>query len=103
MSLRQIHVTVPRGQGAEVCQIMKDSEVANFTLMKAAPGDPTELVIATLPTGALTFLLKGVRPSHWYDRRKARQQIKGRLIIWAVLLVLIIAAMLLYGVLRLRA
>lgn len=57
MSLRQIQVTVPRGQGPDVCDIMRDCKVTNFTLMKAAPGDPTELVIATLPTGAVESLL----------------------------------------------
>jgi len=62
MSLRQIQVTVPRGQGADVCQIMRDSEITNVTLMKAPPGDSTELVIATLPTGAVESLIEKLKP-----------------------------------------
>jgi len=53
MSLRQLQVTVPTGHGGEVCEVLTKLGVKNVTLMQAAPRDPTELVIATLPTGAV--------------------------------------------------
>lgn len=99
MSLRQIQVTVPRGQGAAVVGIAR----LNAPMIAGAFFLLAINLVSINIAGTLTFLLNGLRPSHWYCRRKARQQIKGRLVIWAVLLVLIIPAMLLYGVLRLRA
>jgi len=53
MSLRQLQITVPKGKGTKVCELLAKRGIENVTLMKAAPRDPTELVIATLPTGAV--------------------------------------------------
>ncbi len=61
MSLRQLQVTVPKGSGKKVCELFTEHGVKNVTLMKAAPRDPTELVIATLPTGAVEDVIQALK------------------------------------------
>ena len=41
----------------------------------------------------------GGRPAHWYYKHQATQQVKGRLAIWSILLVLILVAMGVYRIL----
>lgn len=61
MSLRQLQVTVPKGRGAKVCALLSERGIQNVTLMKAAPRDPTELVMATLPTGAVEGTIEALK------------------------------------------
>ena len=50
-------------------------------------------VVSINIASTLTFVLKGVRPAHGYYKHQATQQVKGRLVIWSILLVLILVAM----------
>jgi uncharacterized hydrophobic protein (TIGR00341 family) len=58
MSLRQLQVTVPKGQGERAVQLALAKEADRVTLMKAAKGDETELVIITTRTGTTEKIIE---------------------------------------------
>jgi uncharacterized membrane protein len=51
-------------------------------------------IVCVLLSAKVVFLLKGVRPRSWTDRNRAKQSMAIYLSLWAVLLVLLIAVIL---------
>jgi len=53
-------------------------------------------VVSINLAGVLTFLLQGITPRKWWEKRKAKKVIKRAIILWLAVLAVIVAIILLY-------
>jgi uncharacterized hydrophobic protein (TIGR00341 family) len=40
-------------------------------------------------TGVITFALQGIRPKNWWDAAKAKKAVKGAVLVWIILLIVL--------------
>jgi len=50
-------------------------------------------VVCVNLSGKLVFLLKGIKPRTWLEKRKARQSMKTYVIFWLVVLTILVIVM----------